>query len=185
MFFRKRDSSLSLDITTAKGFEEIYRQYWEKVFAVCYNSTEDPEVAQNMTQDIFKSVWERRNTLKIEKAIEHYLVRAAKNKVAEHFRNEAIRKKHFDASKIDYCVAANCTEEDVAFTCLVEELNLIVDQLPCQCRKVFKMSREKGLTNRQIASQLNITERAVEYHITKALRVLKQNLTDYEVSRQF
>jgi RNA polymerase sigma-70 factor (ECF subfamily) len=156
--------------------------YWEKVFAVCYHSTSDVELSKEMTQYIFLSIWERRETLQIEKSYEHYLVRAAKYKVAEHFRNQASRKKNLDLAMRDYCQAANCTEQDVCFSMLVDELGLLVDQLPCQCRNVFRMSREEGFSNREIADKLQISTRAVEYHISKALSFLQQNLPDQDFS---
>lgn len=179
LFWSKKHTEKVYDITTEKGFESVYAQYWEKVFAICYNSTEDAELSENITQDLFKSLWERRNVLRIEQTIEGYLVRATKKKVAEHFRNQAIRKRHLEQKKLDYCDAADCTEQDVAFSCLVDELGLLVDQLPCQCRNVFKMSREVGLSNREIAAKLDISERAVEYHISKALGFLKQHLSAF------
>ncbi len=54
----------------------------------------------------------------------------------------------------------------------------LIDELPPQCRNVFKMSREKGYTNKEIATELQISVRAVEFHITKALAFLRQHLED-------
>ena len=65
------------------------------------------------------------------------------------------------------------------FNNLKEQVNVLVDTLPCQCKRVYKMSREQGLNNKEIASALLITERAVEYHIAKALQMLRANLTPY------
>ncbi|MEM8896310.1 MAG: RNA polymerase sigma-70 factor [Bacteroidota bacterium] len=179
MFWKNRNTAKQ-DITTSQGFEEVYNLYWDKVYAVCFHSTEDQGLAENMTQDIFKSLWERKAGLVIEKSIEHYLVRAAKQKVAEHFRNQAIRKKHLERNAQDYNDAADCTEHDVALANLIDELGLLVDQLPSQCQNVFRLSRESGLTNKQIATKLQITERAVEYHISKALGFLKAHLSEYQ-----
>ena len=164
------------NIKLRKGFEKVYNTYWEKVYAVCYNNTRKLELSQGMTQEIFKSLWERKDTLEIEH-IENYLVRAAKFKVSEYYRNKAIREKNINIACQNYCDTANCTEDDLSFTLLLEELNLLVDKLPCRCKEVFKMSRENGQTNKQIAHQLQITERAVEYHISKALKFLKENLS--------
>lgn len=169
-----------LHIKSKKDFENVYNTYWEKVYAVCYNNTRKLELSQGMTQEIFKSLWERRDTLQINK-IENYLVRAAKLKVSEYYRNKAIREKNLNIACQNYCDVANCTEDDMAFTILLEELDVLVEKLPCRCKDVFKMSREQGLTNKQIANQLQITERAVEYHISKALKFLKDNLNTESV----
>lgn len=176
MAFNKKTENININIKTSKGFETLYNLYWGKVFAICYSNTNNVELSKEISQDIFKTIWERKDTLKIKKSFEHYLVRSAKLKVFEHFRTQSIRKKHLDSVRKDYCASANCTEDDVAYSLLVEELNLLVDKLPCRCRNVFKMSREQGMTNKKIATKLKISERAVEYHISKALGFLKNKL---------
>jgi len=167
--------SVSFNIESAVDFERMYNIYWERVYAVCLNNTNKIELSQGMTQDIFKSLWERRDTLRIEN-IEHYLVRAAKFKVSEYYRNKVIREKNLNIAYEDYCDVENCTENDISFSLLVEELDILVEKLPCRCQEIFKMSREQGASNKQIAIELDITERAVEYHISKALKFLKANL---------
>lgn len=152
--------------------------YGEKVYAICYNNIREIEPAKEMVQDIFKSLWERRDDLELEN-VNNYLIRAAKFKAFEYIRNKISRQKHL-CQKYEGCShSSNCTEEHILFNNLKEKVNILVDTLPCQCKRVYKMSREHGLTNKQIASALLITERAVEYHISKALGVLRLNLTRY------
>ncbi len=152
--------------------------YGEKVYAICYNNIREIEPAKEMVQDIFKSLWERRDELELEN-VNNYLIRAAKFKAFEYIRNKISRQKHL-CQKYEGCShSSNCTEEHILFNNLKEKVNILVDTLPCQCKRVYKMSREHGLTNKQIASALLITERAVEYHITKALSVLRLNLNRY------
>lgn len=161
-----------------KSFEEAYTLYWEKVFAVCYNNIREIEPAKGMVQDIFKSLWERRAELEIQD-IERYLVRSAKFKAFEYIRNKTIREKHNVFQVMDCSVSSNCTEEQILFNDLKEKVDDLVDTLPCQCKRVYKMSREQGLTNKEIAATLDISERAVEYHITKAMKRLKVGLESY------
>ena len=158
-----------------KTFEDVYHRYWEKVYAVCYNNIREVEVAKEMVQDIFKSLWERRDSLELEN-VGHYLIRSAKFKTFEYIRNKTTRQK-IDEFNYQGCVnSSNCTEEQVLFNELKDNVNLLVDTLPCQCKRVYKMSREEGFTNREIAEKLVISERAVEYHITRAMTTLKQKL---------
>lgn len=152
--------------------------YWEKVYAVCYNNIREIEPSREMVQDIFKSVWERRNDLELEN-VNNYLIRAAKFKTFEYIRNKVSQQQHICIKYQDCSHSSNCTEERVLFNNLNEKVNILIDTLPCQCRKVYKMSREQGLSNKEIASALLISERAVEYHITKALALLRVNLSDY------
>lgn len=160
-------------------FKELYQLHWERVFAVCYNNLQDVEVAKGMVQEIFKSLWERRQELEITVSVERYLLRAAKLKVFEHLRNTKVRREHIQHIRMLECGSAHCTENDVMYNSLKEKVSGLVDTLPSQCRKVFKLSREQGLSNREISQSLLISERAVEYHITRALSTLKANLTEY------
>lgn len=161
-----------------QSFKVAYELYWEKVFAVCYNNIREVEPAKGMVQEIFKSLWERRAELEIEK-IEHYLLRSAKFKTFEYIRNKVNRQRHNEFQVMDCSVSSNCTEEQVLFNNLKEKVNLLVDTLPCQCKRVYKMSREQGMSNTEIANLLVISERAVEYHITKAMSRLKLGLANY------
>lgn len=180
MFNRKATSSNTTVLRIDKQtFETVYNLYWEKVYAVCYNNIRETEPAKEMVQDIFKSLWERREELELEK-VSNFLVRSAKFKTFEYIRNKVSRQKHVDL-KMQYAyTSTNCTEEHVLFTDLKEQVNVMVETLPLQCKKVYKMSREQGLSNKEIASFLLITERAVEHHITKAMRVLKVKLAVYD-----
>lgn len=163
-----------------QSFETIYNLYWEKVYAVCYNNIRDTEPAREMVQDIFKSLWERRQDLELAN-IQHYLIRAAKLKTFEFIRNKTSREKHICIKSMDCQYSTNCTEEHVLFNSLKAKVNLLVDTLPCQCKKVYKMSRDQGLANKEIATHLLITERAVEYHISRATSMLKVKLAEYSI----
>ncbi|GAB3250998.1 RNA polymerase sigma-70 factor [Larkinella harenae] len=162
-----------------QSFRDIYGRHWESVFAVCYNNLRDAEVSKGMVQDIFKSLWERRDELEITVSIERYLLRSAKFKVFEYLRNSKIRQEYTQEAISRAYTADNGTENDIFYNSLKEKINGLVETLPCQCRNVFKMSREQGLSNKEIAISLLISERAVEYHITRALSTLRANLSEY------
>lgn len=162
-----------------QSFREIYLRHWEPVFAVCYNNLRDAEVAKGMVQDIFKSLWERREELEITVSIERYLLRSAKFKVFEYLRNTKIRQEYAQEAIGNHYTADNGTENDIFYNNLKEKVSGLVETLPGQCRNVFKMSREQGLSNKEIATSLFISERAVEYHITRALSTLRANLSEY------
>lgn len=168
-----------IDLKDPKAFEEVYRLYWKKVFATCYNNIRETEAAKEMVQDIFKSLWERREQIEITVSIEHYLARAAKFKVFEYIRNKTTQQKHEALASHHSLYAANCTEDDVMYSNLKDGVDTLVDLLPTQCRRVFTMSRVEGMNNREIARNLLVSERAVEHHITKAIRFLKMHLIGY------
>jgi len=163
------------------SFTDLYNEYWENVFAICYAHLEDVEIAKGMVQDIFRSVWERRDTLAFTHSVKHYLLRSAKLKVFEYIRNKKIRTMHLQRIAEEGTLRSNITEELVLHRCLTERLALLVNALPEHCQRVFRMSREHGLSNKEIAHELLISERTVAYHLSNALRELKAKLNDYAI----
>ncbi|SFM86358.1 RNA polymerase sigma-70 factor, ECF subfamily [Chitinophaga sp. YR627] len=164
-----------------KIFTDTYELYWEKVYNVCYANLEDSELAREMVQDIFKSLWERRETLEITQSAEHYLVRAAKLKVFEYIRNQRIRSTHLKSIAYSQHTEVNFTENEILHNFLSQKLRVLVGYLPSEGREIFKLSREMGLSNKEIASTLSVSERKVEYQLMKAIRFLKSNLQEYTI----
>ncbi|MBD1426046.1 RNA polymerase sigma-70 factor [Sphingobacterium arenae] len=157
-----------------KQFEVLFHLYWKRMFSFAVKAVMEEEDAEEIVQDVFKSLWERRKELELQDA-ERYLLRAVKLRTLEHLRNRGNRLKHHQVilqNKTPYY-----EEDNFHYKELYNQLNTVVDSLPNQCKNVFKMSREEGLTNKEIANNLLITERAVEYHISKALSVIKLKLS--------
>jgi RNA polymerase sigma-70 factor (family 1) len=151
-------------------FEQLFERYWKRMYAFAVKITTDEEDAKEIVQDIFKSLWERREALNIQDA-ERYLLRSVKLKTMEYIRNKSTRQRHHDVilntAQIEY------EDQQVEWKELNGKVHALVEALPKQCKNVFKMSREEGLTNKEIAGLLFISERAVEYHISKAVSTLR------------
>lgn len=159
-----------------KAFEVIFNRYWDKVYATCYRSTRAREESREMTQDIFKSLWERRAALEVAGTLGDYLGRAARYQVYNFYRDQATEKRHLSCFFMDYCGEENCTENQVLYEQLEDRLGQLIDQLPCACKTVFQLSRQKNLSHKQISDMLNISTSTVEYHIGNALRYLEKAL---------
>lgn len=144
------------------------------MFSFAVKTVEEEEDAKEIVQDVFKSLWERRKDLELQNA-ERYLLRSVKLRTLEYLRNRGNRWRHHQV------ILQNNTpyyeEDNFHYKELYNQLNTVVESLPNQCRNVYRMSREEGLTNKEIANNLLITERAVEYHISKALSVIKLKLS--------
>lgn len=166
-------------IENAASFEDMYNRYWEKVLAICYQGTHDISLAEDLLHEIFQSLWERREELRVHGPIENYLIRAAKLKVMAHHRDTANRKTIFELAMQNYSGSEETTQNELNYQFLGEDVNKLVDHLPSPCQDVYLLSREKGLSNKAIASNLLISEKTVEYHLTKALRFLNQRLVGY------
>ncbi|MCL7986845.1 RNA polymerase sigma-70 factor [Sphingobacterium sp. lm-10] len=159
------------------SFEQLFERYWKRLYAFAVKMTSDEEDAKEIVQEIFKSLWERRENLNIQD-VERYLLRSVKLKTMEYIRNKTTKQRHHDiilsTTRVDY------EDQQVLVKELNHKVHSLVESLPKQCKNVFKMSREEGLTNKEISRLLLISERAVEYHISKALSTLKIGLYPVE-----
>jgi RNA polymerase sigma-70 factor (ECF subfamily) len=158
------------------AFKVIFDRYWEKVYAICYRNTGAREESREMTQDIFKSLWERHATLEIKGSLGEYLGKAAKYQVYNFYRHKETEKRHMNCFFLEYCGEENCTENQVLYEQLQDRLGYLVDRLPCQCKAVFQLSRDKHMTHKQISELLGISVKTVEYHIANALKYLAKEL---------
>lgn len=153
------------------AFEEIYRRYWKRLFDFALTKTRDADVAEEIVQDLFVTVWEKRDSLHI-KNLQSYLFTAVRNRVIDHFKD-----KVFD--ELDAADSPSAPDYPLFLDELENAMQNAVGRLPEKTRRIFVLNRLEGNTIRQISSELNLPERTVEYHITQALRTLKTLLKDF------
>jgi RNA polymerase sigma-70 factor (family 1) len=160
-------------------FEQTYRECWKSVFGIIFHYTRDEEIAEEISQDLFASFWERREKIIIKTTVEQYLHRAAKLEAFDYLRTSSSHREHINCALRNHCVGRNCTEEQVLFNELNGNLNLLVEELPCRCREVYRLSQDQGMSNKSIANFLMISEKTVEYHLYKAMNFLRNNLQEF------
>lgn len=158
------------------AFEEIYNRYWQKLYTAAYNRLRDKEAAKEITQDLFTSMWINRAQLKIHSTLERYLLASVKYAVLNFLRAQSVRLAYSEILLLANNISSNSTEEYLNCKELVESVNNELDKLPPKCRSVFELSRKEYKSNREIARQLDISEKTVENHLTKALRYLRVNI---------
>jgi len=158
------------------AFDEIYKRYWDKLYGAAYKRVKSPEAAEEIVQELFTDLWERRKILNIRSELPVYLFSAIKYKVITYIHKEIVKNNYAHTHFSELSYYDNSTEEKI----LVDDLNSClqsqVQLLPVKCKQVFEMSRNGHQSNKQIASQLGISEKTVENQITKALRRLRTSL---------
>ena len=172
-------TTLNMDQTTQyidlESFENLFQSYGPKVYAVCMYHIRDRETARDLVQDIFKSLWERKDDIQIHCSIEHYLLRCAKLKVLEYFRKETTRRKNMQLVYIDFREEDDCTLSRIEMKDLLGHTREELQLMPAKTNKIFFLSREQGLTNKEIAADIQSSEKTVEYHIKKASEFIAAN----------
>ncbi len=161
------------------AINDLYEEYSPRLysFAMAYLKSESEVL--DIVQEVFVNLWINRNKLKKDSNLEAYLFTVAKNTVISIFRKKISEKKYLETLKSKIVTNSIDTESQINYNLLSEEVKKLVDQLPSQRKRIFKLSKEKGYTNKMIAEELNISVKTVEDHITKARKFLKENLKDY------
>lgn len=158
------------------AFAELYHRYWKKIFDLAVNSLQSPEMAEECVQDIFCSLWTRRSTLQLKYSLYTYLAAAVKYKTIN-MMDKIHRKEQKRAYLIFATDLVSSAETPLLEKEFLDSLNKAINQLSEKCRIVFKMSREEGKKHKQIAKELNISEKTVNNHLTKALKDLNRHLS--------
>lgn len=172
------DQELLADIANgdSRAFEILYRRYFSKLYGAAYKRLQDRELTEEIVQELFISLWERRENLPIEN-IENYLFSSIKYLVIAQFKKDTLFEKfsltlHLDEND------DNFTEQAIAFDELNEAYQDALLLIPEKCREVFLLKRS-GLTQKEISEKLDISEKTVENQMTKALKILREALKDY------
>lgn len=166
-----------LRISDAEAFETIYERHWMRVYQLALSKVRHAETAEDLTQQIFVSLWERRQTLDIS-SLDAYLATAVKYKVISHFESRYHRSVVTGLELVDVH-ADPATEESLDHADLARAVEKAMAQLPAKTKEVFQLRRLHDHSVREIAERLGISEKAVEYHVTRSLRVMRHELRDY------
>lgn len=163
------------------AFEEIYNRYWFKVYSVAYREIGIKEEAEELVHDIFESLWNRREIAQVNHLVA-YLIASVKHRATNYIKSQITHRKFQEYLIFNQITQAYSTEEIVNFDDLSQAVEDILKKLPEKTLLVFKMSRFEHQPVKNIAERLNLTEKAVEYHITKSLKILKDSLKNYSAN---
>jgi len=138
----------------------------------------DDKAAEDVVQDVFVKFWVKRNDVDRDKNIKSFLFQSTRNRAIEIIRRNKVESKYLGSLQdIDDWQNEDLEEVSDQYI-LMEKLNNSMRQLPPKCQEVFRMGKLKGLTYREIANTLNISIKTVENQMGRALRLLRQNLSN-------
>ena len=164
-----------------KAFQVLFERYWETAHTVAYSKLKSKENTKEIVLDIFLSFWERRHSIEI-KNFRHYLHVSVKYRVITFINKEISQRKHF----ADYFDQIRLDEEEtlqrIEYNDLAKALAEGVKVLPEKTQEVFRLNRMEGRSVSEIANRLNLSEKAIEYHITRSRKELRLYLKDFLVA---
>jgi RNA polymerase sigma-70 factor (family 1) len=159
-----------------EAFTELYNRYWDRLFTVAMNRLDDEQETEEVVQEVFLSLWQRRSVIQLTHTMNTYLSVAVKYRIINHLDKRYRKKRHMDQLAINLPQGEDSTSHWLLEKELRRQLDEGISRLPEKCRIVFLLSRGEHKTNAEIAAQLNISEKTVEAHMTKALGSLRQTL---------
>ena len=156
-----------------KAFTEIYSRYWEKLLAIGYYHLRSKQAAEDIVHEVMIRLWSRKTELTIQ-SLSSYLATAVRFAVFKSITRDKKRHELLDQLAIPQTSTETIDKLDALF--LQEFLNKTIEHLPEKAKLVFRYSREEDLTIVQVGHKMNLSPKAVEYHMTKALRALRDTV---------
>ena len=165
-----------LDKDPEKAFECLYSHMWDKLFSISLNFVRDKSIAQEIVQDVFVTLWVKRKRLESVSDIRAFAMRAVQHRIYDHFDKKAVHQKY--ALKITQSESnqADSTQQQIEYNETFKLIDTEIDKLPDTTREIFRLSRFDRFSNEEIATRLQLSVKAVEYHITQALKHLRLRL---------
>lgn len=163
------------------AFKQLYQNYYSRVVAFIAGIIKKQETAQDLAQDVFVNIWLNRKTLDVSRNLQNYLFVASRHAAINYLKkelsatSEPIENMHTD-------IGSDITVEDMLFAKEIRLLiEMVVSEMPAQRQRIYRMSREQGVSNEEIASKLGISKRSVENQISLALKEIRQAVTAYVI----
>jgi RNA polymerase sigma-70 factor (family 1) len=160
------------------AFEAIYRKYWHQLYSAAYTKIHLQPEAEEIVQNIFSALWEKRQSLLITN-LSGYLQISVRNRIINHIREKITQRKYWEYYKAFIPQQRESTTDAVLYDDLAEAVEVAVKRLPEKSREVFRLNRLEGKSIHEIAGLMKLSEKAIEYHLTKSLKELRVHLKDY------
>lgn len=161
------------------SFDRIYVMYYSRMLRFAKEYVVFEEDAENVVQDVFLLLWEKREVLDIRVSLVSYLFSLVKNRSLDYLRHKVVAEEYkqelsFKLMSLEQLNYTFSSEEEIE-----KVIANAIDKLPERCREIFLKSRIEGMKYREIAEELNISANTVENHIAIALKKLRVELKDY------
>ncbi|WP_421918405.1 RNA polymerase sigma-70 factor [Marinifilum sp.] len=170
---------------SSKAFQLIFDRYYSELIHIAEYYMKDAKQVEDVIQDVFLQLWEKRSKLKIHTTLRAYLVRSVQNKCIDKLRRNTLSDKYQDDQKFklrEAILMQSYADNSLGVLYekeLKEKLVDALEKLPEKCLMTFQLSRDEGMKNADIAKEMGISEKAVERNMTRSLKILRRELSEY------
>ncbi|WP_442591835.1 RNA polymerase sigma factor [Pedobacter sp. AW31-3R] len=175
MYITLNDHELSLLLKQGneQAYSEIYTRYWPLLFRHSYRMLADEDQAMDVVQDIFTSLWLNREAIDFKISLSAYLYTAARNRTVNVINKSKLQLTYMESLQKFIDQGAYVTDELVRYNELSAEIEAEISKLPPRMREIFELRRNAGLSYKQIATQLGLSDETVKTQVARALKVLR------------
>ena len=187
----EREAVIELQVGERDFFIRLFEENYKSLVLYAKRFVMDTEIARDLVQDVFIYLWDKREQLSIDRSIDSYLYRAVHNACINHLKRESAKENYLKQFllKLNENTLATSGSEDahelVIHNDLLARIEAIIESLPEQCKNIFRLSRFRGLKNKEIAKIYAISPRTVETQIYRALKILREKLSPHFIYTLF
>lgn len=186
MYIMRSTTDIPMSNAIVNSFNEIYTSYYKKSFFFAKSYVHDDLAAEDIASESLIKLWEKLKTEKID-YIEPLLLTILKNKALDYLKHEEVKRTAFESMadwhqqelSIRISTLESCDPNEIFSDEVESIIRETLKLLPEQTRQIFLLSRFENKSNKEIAEQMGISIKGVEYHISKALKALRITLKDY------
>jgi len=165
------------------AFRQIFEFYIRQVYQFVYGYLKDKLEAEDVTQNIFQKIWEKRSMIDLNQSFSGFLFTIAYRSVIDHVRKEASKKQWERLRKVENDESSShLTADSLLNNHQFESLyQKALNALTPKRKEIFILSRHEGLSNKEIADKMDISVKTVENHMTAALFTFREFFNNAEL----
>ncbi|MHA7110049.1 RNA polymerase sigma-70 factor [Sunxiuqinia elliptica] len=179
--YQDKDLVVQLKSNSSSAFQALFEKYSQRIYRFSLGYLKSTQEAEEIVQDVFLRVWKAREELLVERSFESYLFTIAKNTILNTIRKANYEKAYLEYSSL-HSNKNSLLDEELDFKELDRIYWRAIEKLPARRKEVYRLSRDNGLSNREIANELGISVKTVENQMTAALSAIKKELLSYGIS---
>lgn len=158
-----------------KAFDAIFAKYSSKVYGFAVKYLKSKEDAEEIVQDLFLRIWEKRDHLDKESSLQAYLFTITYHNICRTFRKRSYRD-NLEKELVTTTAYTYNPDEKIDYESLMNQVNVLIDQLPPRQKIIFIKSRREGKNSREIAAEMNLVQGTVDNNISEALKFIRYHI---------
>lgn len=163
------------------SFKKLYGTYAPVLYGFSRKYLQSQEDAEEIVQEVFLRIWEKKDNIDENQSFSSYIIQAAKHRIFNGFRKKVNQQAYLDFLIYADSPSKNFTEQEVDYQDVKQKAEQAIESMPPKRQEIFRMSRELGLKNKEIAEKLQISIKTVENQMGQALKYLRDELSDYQM----